>query len=57
MGSKAGGAAGLQTAGWADWPLEHWSKLAQLVQLCEKLGQWPQQLKQAHVMLVSKGGQ
>ena len=36
--------------------MEHWNKLSQLVQLCEKRGQWPQQLKLAHVMLLSKGG-
>ena len=57
MGAKAGGADGLQTGDWVNWPIEHWIKLAQLLQLCEKLGQWPEQLKQAHVMLLSKGGQ
>ena len=36
--------------------MEHWNKLSQLVQLCEQRGQWPQQLKLAHVMLHSKGG-
>ncbi len=57
MGSRAGGADGLQTADWADLPIEHWCKLAQLVQLFEQLGKWPQQFGQAHVMLLSKGGQ
>ena len=31
MGSKAAGADGLQTADWTRWPMEHWSKLSQLV--------------------------
>ena len=57
MGRKAGGADGLQTEDWECWPLEHWERLAQLLQLCEEQGQWPQQLKAAHVMLLSKGGQ
>ena len=39
MGSKAAGADGLQMADWASWPMEHWNKLPQLVQLCEKQGQ------------------
>ena len=57
MGSKAAGADGLQTTDLASWPMQHWHMLSQMVQLCEQKGQWPQQLKQAHVMLLSKGGQ
>jgi hypothetical protein len=56
MGRKAGGADGLQAADWQSWPTEHWRKLAELLMLCEHQGQWPKQLLQAHVVLLSKGG-
>ena len=56
MGEKAGGVDGLQTADWRHWPMQHWSVLAEVVALCERHGQWPQQLLQAHVALLPKGG-
>ena len=56
MGEKAGGADGLQTADWRHWPMQHWNMLAEVVALCERLGRWPQQLLQAHVALLPKGG-
>jgi hypothetical protein len=56
MGRKAGGADGLQAADWQAWPMEHWDKLAELLELCVRQGRWPQQLLQAHVCLLSKGG-
>jgi hypothetical protein len=56
MGRKAAGADGLQAADWQAWPKEHWNKLAELLDLCERRGQWPQQLLQAHVVLLCKGG-
>ena len=42
MGDKAGGADGLQTDDWRHWPMQHWNMLAEVVALCERLGQWPQ---------------
>ena len=41
MGNKAGGADGLQTAAWQQWPMQHWDMLAEVVDLCERKGQWP----------------
>ncbi len=34
----------------------NWNRLASLVQLCEEEGRWPELLRIAHVMLLSKGG-
>jgi hypothetical protein len=57
MGRKeAAGADGLEAHSWAWWPAVHWDKLAQLVQRCESEGKWPEQLRLAHVALLSKGG-
>jgi hypothetical protein len=38
MGRRAGGADGLQAADWQAWPMEHWDKLAELLELCERQG-------------------
>ncbi len=56
MGSKAGGADGLQTADWRHWPMQHWNMLAEVFGLCDRQGRWPQQLLQACVVLLPKGG-
>ncbi len=53
---KAPVADGLQAVDWACWPRLHWGRLASLVQLCEEEGRWPELLRIAHVMLLSKGG-
>jgi hypothetical protein len=53
---KAPGADGLQAADWVCWPKLHWDRLARMVQLCEEQVRWPQHLRIAHVMLLSKGG-
>ena len=53
---KAAGADGLAAHDWAWWPAVHWDRLALLVQRCESEGRWPEQLRLAHVALLSKGG-
>ena len=53
---KAPGADGLQGVDWSWWPLEHWDHLAQMLAVCEASGRWPDQLRIAHVALLSKGG-
>ena len=53
---KAPGADGLQAGDWTHWPKMQWDRLADLVQLCEEEGHWPELLRIAHVMLLSKGG-
>ena len=53
---KAPGADGLQAGDWTHWPKMQWDRLADLVQLCEEEGRWPELLRIAHVMLLSKGG-
>jgi len=56
MGRKAGGADGLKADDWQSWPSVHWERLAQLLQMCEQQGTWPEQLLHAHVVLLSKAG-
>ena len=53
---KAPGADGLQAGDWTHWPKLQWDRQASLVQLCEEEGRWPELLRIAHVMLLSKGG-
>ncbi len=54
--AEAPGADGLRTSDWAWRPMLHWDTLAQMVQVCEQRRVWPEHLRVAYVMLLSRGG-
>ena len=41
MGNKAGGADGLQTVDWQQWPMQHWDMLAEVVGFANGKGNGP----------------
>ena len=55
--AKAGGLDGWRVAELKALPLPHWRLLGQLLELCERVGDWPAGFKQAAVSLLPKEGE
>ncbi len=54
--SKAPGPDGWDAATWKTWPLRFWERLAELFNLVEEKGRWPQAFGSAHVAMLDKDG-
>ena len=53
---KASGADGWQVSALKKWPAVFWEKVAQVLEVVQRKGQWPQQLREAHVAMLEKSG-